>query len=102
MDLLQRPAAITQFDCQPIQQLSMRRSLSLRAKILFAGHNAAAENLSPGAIDLHSRCERIGRIDEPFGQPQPRRRCSRWRGWQAFWHAGLDLFTGREKVAALE
>src|SRR5262245_59655890 len=78
----------------------MCRRLGLRAKILLAGDDAAAEELGPGAVDLNARGERVGRAGEPAGQAE----AVLWRAGlqrrQDSRRAGLDLFAGGEKITA--
>ena len=49
----------------------MARRIPLHTKVVEGGHKPRAEELPPDAVDHHSRRERIGRIDQPAGKPQP-------------------------------
>src|SRR5262245_10130135 len=65
---LQRLAVIPEFDCQPIEQLGMRRQLAHAAEVVWRLNDPAAEMILPNAIDDTPPRERIAAIGQPFGQ----------------------------------
>ena len=67
MDLLQRPAPIMQFDCEPIEQLRVSRSFSLRAKILFAGYQPGAPCPAFDVQAANTLLEQHGWVKGPDG-----------------------------------
>ena len=69
-ELLDRPAAVHEFDGQPIEQLRMGRRLALDAEILDRADDAAAEQLGPQAIDVNPCRQGVVAVDQPAGQNQ--------------------------------
>ena len=80
------PAGSHKLRRQPIQQVGMRRRLPLRPEIFGGLHDPSAEVHLPEAVHRHARQQRIRRIHQPLGQPQPvwwiRRRRSHQHGGQ--------------------
>ena len=64
------PAGADEFGGQPVEQFGMRRPFALRAEILHRLDQAGAEIHLPEAIHGHARRQRIGGIDQPFGEAQ--------------------------------
>src|SRR5262249_34925045 len=91
-------AAGSGFGGEAIEELGMRRLLALFAEIVESGHDAAAEELMPDAIDGDARGQWIGRIDEPVRQVEsvellgPRLDAGKKRG-----SAGGDGVAGAEE-----
>ena len=102
MQLFQAPAAFHELDCQPIEQLGVRRRFALHAEILTGGHQTRAEIGLPDAIDDSSRRRRRTPIDQPAGEGQTIVGIVRRQRVQERRHARSHALGRLEKVAAFE
>lgn len=64
------PAAFAELDGAPVEEFRVRRGLTHDAEFLRAVLDADAEEFLPHAIDGHARGERVGGVDEPFGEAE--------------------------------
>src|SRR5262249_4955330 len=75
MKVLETPAALDQFDGQPIEQLRMRGGIAHCAEVAGRGDDAGAEMMLPQAIDEDTGCQRIVLARQPTSQSRtPSRR----------------------------
>ena len=107
MQLLDGPAVVDEPGGEPIEQLGMRGLLAHDAEVARRADQAFAEVMLPDAVHDHARRQRIIGAGQPFGA------ASGGAGWfaaaagNAGWvgastagTAGLDLRTGRGRLAA--
>jgi hypothetical protein len=67
MELLHAPAALHEFDREPIEQLGVRRLFAHLAEVVDRRDDPPAEMVMPGAIDDHSRGQGILLRRDPLG-----------------------------------
>src|SRR6185369_7472272 len=58
-DVLDVPAAVNEFGCEPVEQFGMRRPVALRSEIIDSPRQAGSEELLPQTIDEHAGRQRI-------------------------------------------
>ena len=66
----QVPSGADQLGREPIEELGMRRRLSLDAEVLGRFDEARAEMVLPDPVDGDARCQWIFRRSQPTGQAQ--------------------------------
>src|SRR4051812_43219895 len=66
--MLETPAVLDQLDGEPIEQIGIRRSLALHAKIVGRRDNTAAKVLLPESIDDDASGQWMIGSREPIGQ----------------------------------
>ena len=59
MYVLKTPAIFNKLNCEPIEQLRMRRRLALQTKIIRRSDNPPPKMLLPKSIHNHSRRQRM-------------------------------------------
>src|SRR6516162_5125603 len=71
MKLFDTPAAVHEFDSQPVQQFRMRRRIPHLAEIVESRNDAASEVMMPDAVDNHAGRQRVFPRGKPFRQSSP-------------------------------
>ena len=65
------PSRLAELDRQPVEQLRVRRRLPGDAEFSRGGNEALSEDLRPEAVDVDACRERMVRVCQPLGQPEP-------------------------------
>src|SRR5438477_520605 len=87
------PAVLNQIVREKIEQLGMRRRVTLRAEIARRRDDTTPKMMLPQTIDDHARKQIAGALID-IGEPVCKCRAAQWRAC-VFWRFALPLFFGR-------
>jgi len=93
--MLDVPSAVAEFDCKPVEQFGMSRSLAHDSKVFRSFDNAGSEELVPHAVYGYARGERVGGADRPVRQGEPVVRLARFQSRQKVRSISLYAFGAR-------
>ena len=68
MEMLHRPVVGDKFRSEPVEQLRMRRLLTIEAEVFNRRNNRLAEMSQPDVVRGDSRRTRVSGIGDPIGQ----------------------------------
>ena len=85
------PAALAEFDGEPVEKLGVRWSVAHDAEILGRFDESGAENFLPEAVHRHARGERVCGRDKPLREAETVQRRVFGERMQCCEHGGLQL-----------
>ncbi len=70
-DVFLAPAAFSELDCEPVEQVAVEGSFTLNTKVFGCFDESGTEQGLPDAVDLDARGERVVGLEKPAGEAEP-------------------------------